>query len=121
MEKYQTLIKNPHFIKWLEVYAEVNHKLNGWLSNDLYLDEVELPRELYLCLLQKWLREVHGLVVESKISKTYFWYDWTITYKIKELNRIVSVGDPYQKSHETYEQALEVGLLEGLKLIKTNE
>lgn len=72
-------------------------------------------------LLQKWLREVHGLVVESKISKTYFWYDWVITYKRKDIDRIVSVGDPYQESHETYEQALEVGLLEALKLIKTDE
>lgn len=118
MEK---LIKNPQFIKWLENYSETNHRLNGWLSSDLYLDEVELPKELYLCLLQKWFREVHGLVVESKISKTYFWYDWIITYKRKDIDRIVSVGDPYQKSHETYEQALEVGLLEALKLIKTDE
>lgn len=76
---------------------------------------------LVLCEIQKWLREVHGLVVESKISKTYFWYHWVITYKRKETNTVVSVGDPYQKYYEICEQALEIGLLEGLKLIELNE
>jgi len=107
MEKYRKLIKNPHFIKWLEAYAEVNHKLNGWLSNDLYLDEVELPRELYLCLLQKWLREIHN--IDVRVANKYRYY-----YLVKDQQYFD------RTTYDTYEQALEVGLLEVLKLVKIN-
>lgn len=98
--------------KWLT--KKTGDRCFGCSKQKGYLETFSAPTQ---SLLQKWLREVHGLVVASNISKTSFWYNWTITYKIKNINRIISVGDPYQKSYEIYEQALEIGLLEALKLI----
>ena len=59
-------------------------------------------------LLQKWLREVRGLNLYISLSgpKQISWY-WSINDKKHQLG-----------SSKTYEQALEGGLLEALKLIK---
>lgn len=69
-------------------------------------------------LLQKWLREVHKIIVEP-------WFydnsnDFSVTYAIKVAypktwhEHDEFVGDDYK----TYEEALEQGLIEALKLIK---
>ena len=57
-------------------------------------------------LLQKWLREVHGLNVLIYLSDKdcYIYHVWGKT------------GRDYD-SYKTYEEALEVGLQEALKLI----
>lgn len=78
-------------------------------------------------LLQKWLREKHEihLIVQSTFSST----DTYITYvngeiiKDKSLKELKKVGDLSgimldHKLFGTYEEALEEGLLEALKLIK---
>jgi hypothetical protein len=59
-------------------------------------------------LLQRWLREVHELNLYISLSGT------------KEISWFWSINDKeYQDgSSNTYEQALEAGLLEALKLIK---
>lgn len=69
-------------------------------------------------LLQKWLREVHGIhiKVESLESlmfpKTFLWYFDVVNFYNNKL--LI-----YNNGHNTYEQALEVALKQALKLIKT--
>jgi len=67
-------------------------------------------------LLQKWLREEHNIIVvslpytttsESNVSPSYIWMIYEISASTKE----------YQPFN-TYEEALEQGLIEALKLIK---
>ena len=60
-------------------------------------------------LLQKWLREVHSIDIliakpESKYWNVYIWEETEMLFSLNE----------YAKS---YEEALEKGLQEGLKLI----
>lgn len=63
------------------------------------------------CALQKWLREVHDIEIFSKSeyrngTKVGFYYGITSTYST------------YSKPiYNSYEEALEQGLIEGLKLI----
>lgn len=63
-------------------------------------------------LLQKWLREVHKLYI---IAGTYRdgWDELKFQWKTEEFD-----PEKGQIGYETYEEALEKGLLEGLKLIK---
>ena len=67
-------------------------------------------------LLQKWLREKHNILVEPS---------WEGTHEIYSINyRIIILGNTIYKDFrgcfdgQSYEQALEVGLQEALKLIK---
>ena len=60
-------IKTLGYNEWLAKYAEANHKLNGWLERDIYLDELELPKSIKLSLIQKWLRESY----KRRIYPTY--------------------------------------------------
>lgn len=63
-------------------------------------------------LLQKWLRDVHNIYVRVdsvSINSHYFW--------IRIFPHYISFG----KNVKTYEDALEVGLFEALKLIKLNK
>ena len=69
-------------------------------------------------LLQKWLREVHNITVwvepyTNGSSKCTFIWNRGI------LNNIWILDTFSMKKHNTYEEALEAGLLEALKLIKT--
>lgn len=73
---------------------------------------------LELCLLQKWLREVHEMwVIVTFDSITY---DVSIYGKYAlipiELKSYLSIPDAY--CFTTYEQALEEGLKQALNLIK---
>ena len=65
-------------------------------------------------LLQKWLREEHNIhcwLIPAEIDKAYRCYIWS---GIK-LNLLESINT---SSFKTYEEALEKGLQEALKLIK---
>jgi hypothetical protein len=60
-------------------------------------------------LLQKWLREIHGIEVFTKseykdTKKIGFYYGGDLEYS--------------KPTYKTYEEALEKGLIEALKLIK---
>ena len=76
-------IKEKGFDKWLDVYSEKNHGLSGWLENDLYIDEVELPIELINSLIVKWLLEKHNIWVQVTISTTNFGVKNNINEKFK--------------------------------------
>ena len=70
-------------------------------------------------LLQKWLREKHGLLV-SPITDSRYVDKWIIElgyYRPKWPTKIVMNSFIKDKS-DTYEQALEIGLLASLNLIK---
>lgn len=58
-------------------------------------------------LIQKWLREVHN--IDVRVANKYRYY-----HLVKDQQYFD------RTTYDTYEQALEVGLLEGLKLIKIN-
>ena len=73
------------------------------------------PRQDYL---QKWLRDVHKIHIEIFLSDNY---PYTGYYY-----RVMEVGQYLVTSHDgiisdSYEEALEKGLLEALKAIKTKE
>jgi hypothetical protein len=54
-------LKEKGFYKWFSKYSEDNHHLKGWREYDNYLDEVHLPNELKMCLIQRWLRDVYNI------------------------------------------------------------
>lgn len=63
-------------------------------------------------LLQKWLREVHHLHIEVRRDED----EWKPElYEISHGNKHTPTGF---KTYRTYEDALEIGLQEALKLIK---
>ena len=83
------------------------------LSDGLY--DIQAPTQ---SLLQKWLREKHNISisVEFKLDKHPILKYFTLVYNIKARH--------IQHNRElknTYEEALEVGLKEGLQLIQTNK
>ena len=61
-------------------------------------------------LLQKWLREEHDIHIMLEAFDDGSWQFWLINPKFEEED-----DELYQK---TYEEALEKGLIESLKLIK---
>ena len=75
-------------------------------------------------LLQKWLREVHNIYVESYHdltsdgTKIQFYTSWGfLQQKDKNGNRNVNGWYDEYNDWKTYEEALEFGLQEGLKLL----
>ena len=68
-------------------------------------------------LLQKWLREKHEIYVSPRESYSF---DNTLEYVCTVNGTYVNhnIKDKPINRFDTYEQALEVGLQEGLKLIK---
>ena len=76
-------------------------------------------------LLQRWLREVHNIYVESYHdltsdgTKIQFYTSWGfLQQKDKNGNRNVNGWYDEYNDWKTYEEALEIGLYQALKLIK---
>ena len=90
------------------------------LDNIKYFEACTAPTQ---SLLQKWLREIHNIEIISYpciVGK----YSFKI-YKLKEVIVILSLNgrkvldkSDSNKYFKTYEEALELGLQEALKLIK---
>jgi hypothetical protein len=89
----------------LRTCAPLNHNFKAWDWNT-----VSVPTQ---SLLQKWLREKHGIhiVIDNSITGYY-----SLLKSGRELSSkwVNNQGCPCS----TYEEALEAGLQEGLKLIK---
>ncbi len=92
------------------------------ILDDAYLS---YPRgfqyEWYDCsqsLLAKWLREEHNIHVN--VNPTFDKFAELSEYRIELLNNYGAdqILDEFINEFNTYEQALEAGLLKGLKLIK---
>jgi len=61
-------------------------------------------------LLQKWLREVHNIFVGV------IWLDTLTDIHVYQISTVGNATRPYSKFYNSYEEALEEGLLEALKL-----
>ena len=72
-------------------------------------------------LLQKWLREVHNIYIEISVQEAEViatWYWKIFTHRDVGKGLIWIKADSNGIRNTTYEEALEKGLLEALKLIK---
>lgn len=70
-------------------------------------------------LTARWLREVHRIVVDVAYIPPHVGRDvWQ--YFVGGMDDMVWLGDyePSDRKYETYEEAMEVGLQEAIKLIK---
>ena len=87
-------------------YPELSTFKNWNNNEDLnFYDRYSTPTQ---SLLQKWLREEHSLF----ISVT------TYSIECNRVNLIIDNDIKYASEYKTYEEALEKGLKEALKLIK---
>lgn len=106
-ETAKSLTKVGGFEKsWGEVaYKKEDEKLYGDTGG--YTD-YPAPTQ---SLLQKWLREVHNIIVEPSYNQIYNYFELEIfILNNKTLGKA--------QTFSSYEQALEKGLQEALKLIK---
>ena len=73
--------------------------------------DIEFPTQ---SIVQKWLRETKDLPIGICYSHKLFWY-----YEIMSVSNHVLVGLANRPSihYNTYEEALEAGIQEALKLI----
>jgi len=88
-----------------------NEYLNHNKENDYFPQEFSRPTQN---LLQKWLREVHN--IDLDIYRNVL----TTKYRLNEIYlncKEVELLDD-EKEYKTYEEALEQGLIQALKLIK---
>ena len=71
---------------------------------------------LWMCELQKWLREVHNIDIDITRCNVQNHNDG-VGYQYEYITPVIeSISD--FKIYKTYEEALEKGLQEALKLIK---
>lgn len=100
-------LKEMGFDKWLDTYSEKNHMLSGWLENDLYIDEVELPIELINSLIVEWLRVNHGIwvCVDKKEGSTY----WKFNIRLLQLkgHKYGGFGGEFNSPQEAYSAAFD--------------
>jgi hypothetical protein len=100
-------LKEMGFDKWLDTYSEKNHMLSGWLENDLYIDEVELPIELINSLIVEWLRVKHGIwvCVDKEEGSTY----WKFNIRLLQLkgHKYGGFGGEFNSPQEAYSEAFD--------------
>jgi hypothetical protein len=82
-------------------------RIKGFLSRDQLVEVNDDYYYLWMCEFQKWLREEHDIDIIIRKFATGYYSEIYINIKI--------YYEP--KLSKTYEKALEVGLLETLKLI----
>lgn len=117
---FNTPCRNAYNIKSKEIENALNFtgeefftELEIEASNDNEDSSILAPDQ---SLLQKWLREVYGIHVEPKVdviidhSKYAYW--------LKVTKGAVSSGKLPSYVYNTYEEALEAGLVEALNLIE---
>ncbi len=95
-------------LKQIENSSNLNNCCN---KNNVGYTQVACPTQ---SLLQKWLRENHEIEVVVK--------SWKEFNKIVYMYSVNTVGDPStylnKLAKETYEQAFEAGLKEGLEILQ---
>ena len=110
------------------------HKVEGWLHDNDYPDTwnslgaVSAPTQ---SLLQKWLRDTHSIEVQPMCCYHYQLrkqYHLGIMFINKEnkvhtmiINETDKSLDTVNRYYSSYEEALEEGLYEALKLIKNED
>ena len=98
MEKYNLLKIELSKTKFIKETSHMSNVLGG-----------------HLALVQKWLREIHQVVVECYFDHYTGLYDWSYWYldtsgHYKEIYR----RPPYNLQYDTYEESLTVALLTAL-------
>lgn len=87
---------------------------DNWNNNFKYSDYYSAPEQ---ALLQQYLREVHGVIIEIRVDG-WFEKGEYLGYRVF----IWKIGEPMTSDDEgmyaSYEEALEVGLYNSLKIIK---
>lgn len=92
--------------------------IDNILRETLYRTNENLPKQCFSLptqsIAQKWLRETKDLHIGICYSHKLFWY-----YEIMSVSNHVLVGLANRPSihYNTYEEALEAGIQEALKLI----
>ena len=98
-------------------------KEKGFISRDNLIKVNADYKYLWMCELQKWLREVHNIhIVISPILKEEDGDDAEKkSFKLQVSQNYITIDDFFDyledEDYETYEEALEAGEQEGLKLI----
>lgn len=106
--KYETAIlaQSKGFEEKGEDFYTTNKELCAYMFSFSNTYMCEAPNQ---GLLQKWLREVHNIHIESNLS-------WGLRYFFKVYK---GIEDKYTTEDSSlYEEGLEIALKEGLKLIK---
>jgi hypothetical protein len=91
---------------------------NTSINSDLLKNSYSAPTQ---SLLRKWLRKVHKIHIDCNFDDNA-WYisvgEFTIPDWCPDIHIQLEEKDSFKESLEAYEEALEVGLVEALKLIK---
>jgi len=101
-----------------ELYV-LSNKLD-FTSKNLYIDW-KTDSYLWMCELQKWLREVHNIHIEVYLARDIRnEYHIHIAGEDELSNNSQNLIEKYLDTniYDSYEEALELGLKNGLKLIK---
>ena len=97
---------------WIEPTSDWKFSKQGVIKCDNSMDSIARPTQ---SLLQKWLREVHKISVEVTSG---FWDKGKVLWEYNVYKKDLGDESPCSLDvFKTYEEALEVGLLEGLKLV----
>ena len=115
------MLKDVGFdVPCISQYMQNGFRWNGGSLKKVNYNEYE---SVFSCptqaLAAKWLREVHGIVVDiTFIPPLFDGVNWQ--YFIGNMDDMVWEGDfePSDQKYATYEEALEAGLKHGLELIK---
>lgn len=90
------------------IFPDYEQDIDNWNDITSYINCYSAPTQ---SLLQRWLREVHNIhITVTSISQESWQYH---IQKPKD-----KLGDNYNEDYENYEESLEDGLSEALKLIK---
>jgi len=93
------------------VLTEKTSLMYDWNSQNC-IDFISAPTQ---SLLQHWLREVHK--INSRVASNSINYHFPMNGILSDDGELMRGPSP-MKVFKTYEEALELGLLEALKLIK---
>ena len=115
------MLKDVGFdVPCISQYMQNGFRWNGGSLKKVNSNEYE---SVFSCptqaLAAKWLREVHGIVVDvTFIPPLFDGVNWQ--YFIGNMDDMVWKGDfePSDQKYASYEAALETGLQEAIKLIK---
>jgi len=118
---------------FINIYGDEDCSIMDYIG-DNFEEKLEHAKELIKywrptqSLLQKWLRETHNIGVESyhdydpKDKGSQFYTSWGY-YNGKEIDETSNVNGWYDEYNhwKKYEDALEFGLVEALKMLKSAE
>ncbi len=91
---------------------------NNYLLGGKNVMITEMCIYLWMCELQKWLREKHDIHIEINSFSDVSTYDGYLIYNTAPYDYNDPNAIPDAKNCKTYEKALEICLYKGIKLIK---